>query len=53
MLDLLLVMVPNQSDEEEEDLNDDCSVKKTSQALPEDAKTLAEKLLYFSTIINR
>ncbi|XP_015243344.1 PREDICTED: axonemal dynein light chain domain-containing protein 1 [Cyprinodon variegatus] len=53
MLDLMLVMVPNQSDEEDEDLNDDCSVKRNSQALLEDAKTLAEKLLFFSTIINR
>uniref|UniRef100_A0A3Q2FXB3 Axonemal dynein light chain domain containing 1 n=1 Tax=Cyprinodon variegatus TaxID=28743 RepID=A0A3Q2FXB3_CYPVA len=46
MLDLMLVMVPNQSDEEDEDLNDDCSVKRNSQALLEDAKTL-----YFAAYI--
>ncbi|KAK5599519.1 hypothetical protein CRENBAI_019959 [Crenichthys baileyi] len=53
MLDLLLVMVPNQTENENEDLNHDYAAKFLPKALSEDAKMLSEKLVYFSSIINR
>ncbi|XP_047230046.1 axonemal dynein light chain domain-containing protein 1 isoform X4 [Girardinichthys multiradiatus] len=53
MLDLLLAMVPNQTEEENEDLNHDYAAKCLPKALSEDAKMLSEKLVYFSSIINR
>ncbi|KAM4575544.1 axonemal dynein light chain domain-containing protein 1 [Fundulus diaphanus] len=53
MLDLLLVMVPNQSEEENKDLNHGYVPQISLQALPEDAERLSEKLVYFTSIINR
>lgn len=53
MLDLLLVMVPDHSEDQNPEQEHYCTTHVSLQTLDEDAKMLAEKLDYFSKYITR
>ncbi len=53
MLDLLLLMVPDQSEDQNPEQERHCVSNISLQTLDEDAKLLAGKLNYFSRYISR
>lgn len=53
MLDLLLVMVPEHSEDENQEQDHHYIMNNSLQRLDEDAKVLAEKLDYFSKCITK
>lgn len=53
MLDVLLLMVPDHSEDQEQEAEHQYITNISPQTLDEDAKTLAEKLDYFSSYITR
>lgn len=53
MLDVLLLIVPDHSEDQEQEAEHQYIKNISPQSLDEDAKTLAEKLDYFSSCITR